>query len=95
MKYLLLLALAADWESLFDGKTWARWSLSQVPNSGWWTIEDGWIRSRPEGSGPGRRLFTLDSYQDVELEFTWRVEREGNSGVKFSSCSPSSSSRTS
>lgn len=87
MNLLLLCLLAADWQPLFDGRTWQNWSLSLLPESGWWMIEDGWIKSRPEGpaqgSGQGRRLFTLESYRNFELEFTWRVEREGNSGVKY------------
>ncbi len=71
------------WQLLFDGVTWKQWSLSQLSGSGWWTIENGWIRSLADGKGEGRRLFTLESFQDFELQFDWRIAPEGNSGVKY------------
>jgi hypothetical protein len=80
----LLLALAADWISLFDGKTFNHWidpsTLSPAGDS--WTIEDGCLKSRPH---PKLRedLVSRESYQDFELEFEWKVSAGSNSGVKY------------
>ncbi|MCX6605435.1 MAG: DUF1080 domain-containing protein [Acidobacteria bacterium] len=74
----------AGWSLLFDGHSWANWTLSQGAGTTWWKIEDGWMRSLPVGaSAEGRRLTTLESYEDFELSFTWKIDREGNSGVKY------------
>jgi hypothetical protein len=73
-----------EWRSLFDGSTWANWSLSKLKESTWWKIEDGWIHSIPEGtSREGRRLVTLESFRDFDLQFEWKVAQSGNSGVKY------------
>jgi hypothetical protein len=74
---------AAGWTLLFDGQSWTNWTLSKVPKSTWWKIERGWIRSSPRGSGGGRRLATLESFRDFELQFQWKIAKKGNSGVKY------------
>ncbi len=81
---LTLAERAAGWSLLFDGQSWANWTLSQVARTTWWKIEDGWIRSVPVGeSAEGRRLTTLESFRDFELSFVWKIDREANSGVKY------------
>ena len=75
---------AAGWSLLFDGTTWANWTLGEGARSTWWQIEDGWIRSVPVGrSAEGRRLTTVESFQDFELSFVWKIDKEANSGVKY------------
>lgn len=74
---------AEGWTLVFDGSTWANLSLSKVPETNWWSVENGWIRSHPQGQGTGRRLYTLETYENFELQFDWRIAPEGNSGVKY------------
>jgi hypothetical protein len=75
---------AESWMLLFDGRTWANWTLSKHPATTWWKIEDGWIQSIPRGEDDGtRRLATLESFRDFELQFEWKVSKAGNSGVKY------------
>ena len=75
---------AAGWTLLFDGRTWANWTLSKHASTTWWKIEDGWIQSIPRGQeDTGRRLATLESFRDFELQFEWKVSKAGNSGVKY------------
>lgn len=74
---------ANGWILLFDGRTWNNWTLSRVPETTWWKIEEGWIQSVPRGQSGGRRLATLESFRDFELQFEWKIAREGNSGVKY------------
>ena len=47
----------------------------------WQLLFDGstwnnWSPGRAEGAGPGRRLFTLESYKDFDLQFDWRIEHD-------------------
>jgi hypothetical protein len=75
---------ANGWSRLFDGSTWTNWTLSKVPSTTWWRIADGWIHSVPRGEdGNGRRLATLESFRNFELQFEWRIAKAGNSGVKY------------
>lgn len=75
---------ASGWTLLFDGATWTNWTLSKVRSTTWWKIADGWIQSVPRGEDDdGRRLATLQSFRNFELEFEWRITRGGNSGVKY------------
>jgi len=81
---LALQSANSGWQRLFDGATFANFSLSRLSASTWWKIEDGWIQSIPQGaSREGRRLFTLESFQDFDLVFEWKVSHAGNSGVKY------------
>lgn len=85
---LALLALspliAADWQSLFDGKTSSGWleitGKPFPPNS--WAIEDGCLKTvvRPGGA---QDIRTVDTYRSFDLEFDWKVLADGNSGVKY------------
>ena len=75
---------AAGWKLLFDGKSWTNWTLSAIRKSSWWKIERGWIRSVPQGkSNQGRRLATIESFRNFELQFEFKIAKRGNSGVKY------------
>ena len=75
---------AAGWKLLFDGKSWTNWTLSAIRKSSWWKIERGWIRSVPQGkSNQGRRLATIESFRNFELQFELKIAKRGNSGVKY------------
>jgi hypothetical protein len=72
------------WKSLFDGKTFKGWldPAQKMPPGDSWTIEDGALVALPN---PRLRedLFTQDKFTNFELEWDWRIERGGNSGVKY------------
>src|SRR5581483_6108938 len=72
-------AFAADWKSLFDGKSFAGW---ETPTGKPFVIEDGCLKSvrRPAIS---EDLFTTERFGDFELEFDWKISPRGNSGVKY------------
>ena len=75
---------ASGWTLLFDGSTWTNWTLSTVPSTTWWKIVDGWIQSVPRGADDdSRRLATLQSFQNFDLMFEWKIAKAGNSGVKY------------
>jgi hypothetical protein len=83
-KWTLFLALAcaahaAEWKSLFDGKTFAGW---ETPAGTPFVIEDGCLKS-VKHPAISEDLFTKERFGDFELEFDWKISPKGNSGVKY------------
>lgn len=80
---------AAGWKLLFDGKTsqgWRGFRRQDFP-SNCWVIDEGCLhRIR---SGEGRKsavcgdIITVESFDNFELSFEWRVSAGANSGVKY------------
>ncbi|MGC3966050.1 MAG: DUF1080 domain-containing protein [Pirellulales bacterium] len=71
---------ASDWQSLFDGKTFAGWS--SVSGKGIqldWKIEDGAIVA----TGGKALIATTKEYADYELEWEWQVGQGANGGVHY------------
>lgn len=81
---LLLLLAAAAWAQLFDGRTSAGWTsvTGRAFPAGSWVVEDGCLKSRVVDGG-FEDIRTVDAYRDFELEFEWKLEPGGNSGVKY------------
>lgn len=75
-------AVAADWQSLFDGKTLDGWRASDAP--GTFSVKDGAIVVK----GPRSHLFYVGSiggaaFKDFELELKVKTFANANSGVYF------------
>jgi hypothetical protein len=65
-------------ESLFDGKTLARWhSIKQSPDAGAWRVRKGVITWEKGGSW----LATDDTYYDFVLRLEYRTGPQSNSGI--------------
>jgi len=85
---------AEGWVLLFDGKSFDGWrglSREGIPE-GHWMIESGAIKKVPSKDVPlqedgqplaGGDLMTVQTFQDFELAFEWRISPAGNSGVKY------------
>lgn len=95
---------AAGWKLLFDGNTFSGWrglGRDVIP-PGHWIIEDGSIMKvagmevpRQANGQPlqGGDLMTIDSFENFELSFEWRISPGGNSGVKYNVSEELSTSR--
>ena len=82
------------WKLLFDGKTFNSWrgiGRDHVPD-GLWTIEDGQIKKvntgevekLPDGRPvEGGDLMTKKTFGNFELSFEWKINKAGNSGLKY------------
>ena len=82
------------WKLLFDGKTLSGWrglGRDHVP-VGLWVIEGGMIKKVDTGNEKnlpdgrpieGGDLITIDTYENFELTFEWKVNKAGNSGLKY------------
>jgi hypothetical protein len=75
---------SAGWQLLFDGKTTGGWQevTGRVFPSECWAIEDGCLKAFP-GPGGNQDIRTVESYANFEFVFSWRILKDGNSGVKY------------
>jgi len=93
--FLLLIAAASTLaaqapreRALFDGKTTAGWrgfKKPSFPTTGW-VVQDGWLihkaTSGQESQGGGD-IITVDTFDNFDLQFEWKIAPGGNSGVKY------------
>jgi Domain of Unknown Function (DUF1080) len=73
--------------ALFDGKTtngWRSFKKTTFPDHGW-IVQDGWLKKLAKGNNPngGGDIITVDSFDNFDLQFEWRVVEGANSGVKY------------
>lgn len=71
------------WVLLFDGESVNGWKGVNTPHFPYngWTVENGYMRTiKP---GPSGDIITTGVYRDFDLRFAWRIEKGGNSGVKY------------
>jgi hypothetical protein len=74
--------------SLFDGKTtqgWRGFKKPVFPAQGW-RVEDGWLKhaaAKGEDSAGGGDIITVETFDNFDLQFEWKVAPGGNSGVKY------------
>ena len=78
---------AAGWKLLFDGKTtqgWRMFKQQSFPDKGW-VAEDGWLHCLGKGGGNkgGGEIITDAQFNDLELQWEWKLAAAGNSGVKY------------
>jgi hypothetical protein len=74
---------AADWQSLFDGRTTAGWlEITGKPFPATWKVEDGCLRTLPPTAG-AQDIRTTDAYAAFEFAFEFKMAAGSNSGVKY------------
>jgi hypothetical protein len=76
----------AGWKLLFDGKTltgWRGFHNQQVPEG--WGVADGCITKVKSGETvkTGGDLITVEQFENFEFVVEWKLERGGNSGIKY------------
>ena len=76
------------WRLLFDGQTTSGWRLFKGASfpSNRWAVVDGCLKKTATGAGDSHGagdIVTVDSFDDFDLRFDWRVAPGGNSGVKY------------
>jgi len=73
---------------LFDGKTttgWRGFKKATFPEKGW-VVEDGWLKhlaAKGEDSQGSGDIITIDTFDNFDLSFEWKIAPGGNSGVKY------------
>jgi hypothetical protein len=73
---------AAGWRLLFDGATTKGWhTLGKTTfPEGKWVVEDGWLHCLGKGGGD---IVTEPVFEQFDLEWDWKLEPGGNSGLKY------------
>ena len=73
---------------LFDGKTtsgWRGFKKTAFPEDGG-GVEDGWLKhlkAAGQDSHGGGDIITVDTFDNFDLTFEWKIAPGGNSGVKY------------
>ena len=73
---------------LFDGKTttgWRGFKKTTFPEHGW-VVQDGWLKhvaAKGQDSQGGGDIVTIDTFDNFDLQFEWKVALGANSGVKY------------
>lgn len=76
----------AGWKLLFDGKSltgWRGFHNQQVPEG--WGVADGCITKVKSGETvkTGGDLITVEQFENFEFSVEWKLEKGGNSGIKY------------
>ena len=72
------------WRLLFDGKTTAGWQeITGKPfPANCWTIEDASLKALVRADG-FQDIRTVDVFTSFDLQFDWKILKDGNSGLKY------------
>jgi len=72
----------AGWRLLFDGQTlkgWHSFKKPSFPPKGW-VVEEGWLHCLGKEGGD---LISDVEYEQFDLQWEWKIEPAGNSGLKY------------
>jgi len=76
---------AAAWTLLFDGKSLDGWrpygKPAGTPIGPGWKVENGLLHKLPGVKGGD--IVSVKAYADFELEWTWRLAKDANNGLKY------------
>ncbi len=70
------------WKLLFDGQSpqgWHSFKKRSFPTSGW-VVQDGWLQCLGKDGGD---LVSDGEYDQFDLQWDWKIEPAGNSGLKY------------
>ena len=75
---------AQGWRLLFDGKStegWVEVTGKAFPTN-CWAIENACLKAIPRDNG-FQDIRTVETFRSFELEWEWKMNAKGNSGVKY------------
>jgi hypothetical protein len=81
-------AATDGWIQLFDGKDLKGWRGYNKPDASEtrWRVEDGLLTLPSNGAGDthgARDLITVETFEQFDLRWEWKISLGGNSGVKI------------
>ena len=76
-------ASTGEWQQLLDGNAtnvWRTYGGSSFPQEGW-SIEGDMLHLKPGGTGG--ELVSVETFENFELAWEWKVAPKGNNGLKY------------
>jgi hypothetical protein len=77
---------AAGWKLLFDGQSLNGWRAFKNQPFNSWEVTDGMLHCKPFEDGKENLrsdLITANQYDNFELQFDWKISKQGNSGIMY------------
>ncbi|MEO0417163.1 MAG: DUF1080 domain-containing protein, partial [Verrucomicrobiota bacterium] len=72
----------AGWKLLFDGKKIEDWrGYDKMEISDDWLIEGDTLKK--VANSRGANIMTVDTYENFEFSWEWKILKNGNNGVKY------------
>jgi hypothetical protein len=71
----------SEWVSLMDANDWRGYNQNSLPSN--WSIKDGVIECFGEAGDVGGDIISMETYDNFELEYEWKISKGGNSGVFY------------
>ena len=77
--------IQAGWKLLWDGKTFAGWSVTDQKSGGEnpWSIQNGILKLQPTELEGQIHLVSAESHQDFELSVDFLLSKNGQSGIQY------------
>jgi len=69
---------SGEWKDLFDGQSLNGWGVTGSPEG--WIVDEGTILCTAQRGG---YLYTLEQFEDLDLELEFKTEPKVNSGIFF------------
>jgi hypothetical protein len=71
----------SEWVSLMDPTDWRGYNLDSLPSN--WSIKDGVIECFGEAGDVGGDIISVETYDNFEFAFEWKISKGGNSGAFY------------
>jgi hypothetical protein len=71
----------SDWVSLMDPTDWRGYNQDSLPSN--WSIKDGVIECFGEAGDVGGDIISVETYDNFEFAFEWKISKGGNSGAFY------------
>lgn len=71
----------SEWVSLMDPTDWRGYNQDSLPSN--WSIKDGVIECFGEAGDVGGDIISVETYDNFEFAFEWKISKGGNSGAFY------------
>lgn len=72
---------ASEWVELMDPSDWRGYNQDSLPSN--WSIKDNVIECFGEAGDVGGDIISMETYDNFEFAFEWKITKGGNSGAFY------------
>lgn len=73
--------VASEWVDLMDPSDWRGYNQDSLPSN--WSIKDNIIECFGEAGDVGGDIISMETYDNFEFAFEWKITKGGNSGAFY------------